>query len=452
MRYGYLDFSTAERRRTACEAELALNRRAAPDLYRDVRSVNRQRDGTIGFGPGEPVDWLVVMRRFPAGALLADVAARGGLDLALCQRLADRVAAFHQRIEPVPCRDGAGRIARVIDGNRDAMAALRPGALPDADSAALDARSRARLADVAALLDRRGREGQVRHGHGDLHLGNICLWQGEPTLFDCLEFDTALATTDLLYDLAFLLMDLWHRGHRAQAAAVFNRYCDRLGEAEGLAALPLFLSLRAGVRAHVAGLDEGTWASARAYLAAALDFLEPPPPRLIAIGGLSGTGKSTVAAGLAPGIGGAPGARVLRSDVIRKRLAGLAPEQPLPRDAYTPGANVATYDRLLRDAAATLAAGHSVIADAVFARPEERAAVARLAEEAGLAFDGFWLEAPAATLMERVGARTGDASDADAAVVERQLGYALGTLTPWTRVEAGGTADETLTHVQALVT
>lgn len=452
MRYGYLDFSTAERRRAACEAELALNRRTAPALYRDVRSVNLRRDGTIGFGPGKAVDWLVVMRRFPAGALLADVAARGALDLPLCHRLADRIVAFHESIEPMPCRDGAARVARVIDGNRDAMAALAPGALSRGDSAALDARSRAWLTDVAALLDRRGQDGKVRHGHGDLHLGNICLWQGEPTLFDCLEFDTALATTDLLYDLAFLLMDLWHRGHRAQAAAVFNRYCDRLGEAEGLAALPLFLSLRAGVRAHVAGLDEATWGGARAYLAAARDFLEPPPPRLIAIGGLSGTGKSTVAAGLAPGIGGAPGARVLRSDVIRKRLAGLAPEQPLPHDAYTPEANAATYDRLLREAAATLAAGHSVIADAVFARPEERAAVARLAAERGLPFAGFWLEAPAATLIERVGARCGDASDADAAVVERQLGYALGALAPWTRVEAGGTADETLTHVRALVT
>jgi aminoglycoside phosphotransferase family enzyme/predicted kinase len=449
VHFSYMDFSTIEKRRQVCEAELALNARASPELYLEVRSVNRQADGALGFGPGAPVDWLVVMRRFADADLLCHVAERGALDADLCRRLADRVAAFHEGIARVRPASGAALIEHVVTGNEEAMAALPEGLLPGADCRRLHDVSQAALDRIAPLLDARAREGHVARGHGDLHLANICLWQGEPLLFDCLEFDEALATVDLLYDLAFLLMDLIERGFTEQANWVFNRYLDRRDESSALAALPLFLSLRAGVRAHVEALRDG--AAGRAYLAAALAFLAPAPPRLVAVGGLSGTGKSTLARALAPGLGAPPGARLLRTDVLRKRLAGAAPEQRLPESAYTPASHAAVYAQLRAQARAALAAGCPVIVDAVFDDSETRADMAALARDCGVPFAGLWLEAPRETLIARVSARQGDASDAGAAVVDKQLGRDIGPLGDWHRIDAGGGADTTVTAARAIL-
>jgi len=451
VRYPYLDFSTAEKRRAVCEAELRLNRRTAPDLYLEVRAINRTADGSLGFGPGEPVDWLVVMRRFADEDLLEAVAARGELDPARVRALADHIAAFHAEAEVVTVHDGAARVRAVIDGNRASMAACEDAILPPNDCEALHEASLNALESIAPLLDARGADGHVRHCHGDLHLANICLWHGKPTLFDCLEFDPELARTDVLYDLAFLIMDLWERGLREQASLAFNRYCDMTGEREGVAALPLFLSMRAAVRAHVnaqaAGQQndpaekEAKRKAARDYLAAARALLDQPPPRLIAIGGLSGTGKSTLAGKLAPEIGGAPGARWLRTDVLRKRLAGPAPEERLPPDAYTPEASARLYRCLLDEAGAMLEAGRSVVVDGVFARADEREGVTSVAQARQTAFTGLWLDAPESLLETRVKARIGDASDADTAVVRIQQAYDVGALDAWQRIDASGSVE-----------
>ncbi|MCJ2187155.1 bifunctional aminoglycoside phosphotransferase/ATP-binding protein [Novosphingobium beihaiensis] len=453
VRYPYLDFSTKDRRKAVCEAELALNRRTAPDLYLAVQPVGKQADGRLTLGAGDPVDWVVVMRRFAPECLLDTMARKGPLAPSLIRDLADGIAAFHDTAEIV-ADPGAARVRAVIDGNRASMAALPEDMLPAEACARLHSRSIAALDMLAPLLDRRGQAGHVRHCHGDLHLANICLWEGAPTLFDCLEFDPELATTDVLYDLAFLLMDLWQRGLRGEASLLFNRYCDMRAESDGMAAMPLFLSMRAAVRAHVnasaaekqedAAQREGKAAAARAYLNAALAFLEPEPPRLIAVGGLSGTGKSTLAGRLAPLCGSAPGARWLRSDVLRKRLAGVAPEQPLPPEAYTRERSGEVYGTLMEETGRALASGMTVIADAVFADPAERDAAAGVAERCRVPFAGLWLEAPAGTMRARVSARRGDASDADAAVVEHQLGYDLGDLGAWRTIDAGGTPDAVL--------
>lgn len=451
VRLPYLDFSTPARRRAVCMAELELNRRTAPDLYLGVLPVGRRADGTLALDQGEPVDWVVMMRRFPADALLETMAASGSLPPLLVRDLADAVAAFHATAGIVAgpgAVPGADRVRAVIDGNRTSMSALPDGLLDPASCATLHRRSLARLGELAPLLDRRARSGQVRHCHGDLHLANICLWQGRPTLFDGLEFDPQLATTDVLYDLAFLLMDLWQRGLHPEASALFNRYCDMTDCDDGLATLPLFLSMRAAVRAHVGASAAATQAdaaartrklsAARHYLEAALALLSPSRPRLIAIGGLSGTGKSTLAGGLAPGIGAAPGARWLRSDVLRKRLAGLPPETRLPGSAYAPDRTRAVYAELASHAGAALAAGHAVIVDAVFADAAEREAIAQVAAAADVPFNGLWLEAPHATMRSRVARRQGDASDADVAVVDRQQGHAVGDTGAWHRVDASG--------------
>lgn len=460
VRYPYLDFSTALKRKLVCEAEFALNRRTAPDLYLDVVFVGRGADGRLTFGEGEPVDWLVVVRRFDTDCLLDAMAKKGTLESAILRQLADSVARFHEQAEIVP-DDGAARVMKVIEGNHASMAALPPDALDAGEAERLFDGSRALLMELSTLLDRRATDGSVRHCHGDLHLANICIWQGRPTLFDCLEFDAELATSDVLYDLAFLLMDLWQRGLRTDASLVFNRYCDRRGEAGGLGVLPLFLSMRAAVRSHVEAsaaerqpddsAREAKLAEARHYLACATTFLQRPAPQLIAVGGISGSGKSTLAANLAGHIGSAPGARWLRTDILRKQLAGVDPETHLPESAYTTASHEAVYAALTARVVETLRGGWPVIVDGVFDFPQTRHRVERIAAELGVPFTGIWLQAPREVLLTRVRSRTGDASDAGPQVVEKQLKRDRGSLGSWQVVEAGGTAVETLDHALSLV-
>ena len=232
-------------------------------------------------------------------------------------------------------------------------------------------------------------------------------------------------------------MDLWQRCLHGEASLLFNRYCDMRNESDGLATLPLFLSIRATVRAHVEASAVARQSDqakrqerltvARDYLMAARTFLGRQRPRLIAVSGLSGSGKSTLAGRLAPLVGATPGARWLRTDVLRKRLAGVAPEARLPARAYTREATADVYNKLLDQARLALTTGVTVIVDGVFADVGERDAIVHLAERHRVPFTGLWLEAPPETLRERVGARRGDASDADGAVVDHQLGYKIGT-------------------------
>jgi uncharacterized protein len=437
VKYPYLDFSTVERRRQVCQAELALNRRTAPDLYLEVRPVARMPEGSVGFATGEPaIDWLVVMRRFEDASLFDALAKTGRLTAPLIRELADHIAAFHRTAERRPEYGGAGALAAVIETNHRCLleapeARFEPGRIDELRAKSLD-----RLTAIGALLDRRRAEGKVRRCHGDLHLRNVCLFEGKPTLFDCLEFSDELASVDVLYDLAFLMMDLEHRGLGHFANLTLNRYVDLTGENDGLAAMPLFLSSRAAIRAHVTATAGSTAkpelaAEARRYLDLAVQYLRPRSCRLVAIGGLSGSGKSTLAAALAPSLG----ARVLRSDVIRKRLFGVAPETRLPETAYASEASRRVYAELQRQAKAVLAAGYSVIIDAVSLKPAERASFAAFAKAAGVPFSGLWLEAPAAAMERRLHTRRHDASDASPEILARQLGQDAGQM-DWVRIDA----------------
>jgi hypothetical protein len=419
---------------------LSLNRRTAPKLYKQVIAVTRDANGDLGLDGGEAVDWLVDMEAFDQTNLLDRLAKRGPLPSGIARELGDAIAAFHDSAEVAEGFGGGDAMGDVLADNADALAASPPVAFDSKVVVDVVKGCERTLLGLRQLLEERRDQGKVRRCHGDLHLGNICLIDSHPVLFDCLEFDEQLSNIDVLYDLAFLLMDLLKHGLARDANAVLNRYLDRRSEAEGLAALPLFLALRAVIRAHVTVTrDPSAKEEANAYLDAALGFLRPPHRRLVAIGGLSGSGKSTLAYRLAPEVGAAPGARVIRSDVIRKRLFGVSPETKLAAEAYTTEVTKRVYQGMLNEAAKCLAAGQSAMLDAVFLRPHERDAAAELARQTGTPFTGVWLEAPAAVLEERIAGRRNDASDADAAVVRKQLAIHPGPL-DWARIDAAGDA------------
>ncbi|HEX6213119.1 MAG TPA: hypothetical protein VF136_20225, partial [Methylomirabilota bacterium] len=250
VRYDYLDFSTADRRRMLCEAEVRINRRTAPRMYLGVVPVVRGPDGGLALGgPGTPVDWVIEMVRFDQDDLLDRLAARGELALELMPPLAAAIARFHRDAEPRPDHGGTAGMAWVIDGND---ADLRQQGAGIVDSGAVDemtSGSRAAVERFGPLLDRRREGGLVRQCHGDLHLRNIVLFEGVPTLFDGVEFNDEIACTDVLYDLAFLMMDLWRRRLPRHASAVWNGYLKETADFDGLPLVPLFLSCRAAVRA-----------------------------------------------------------------------------------------------------------------------------------------------------------------------------------------------------------
>jgi aminoglycoside phosphotransferase family enzyme/predicted kinase len=458
VRFPFLDYSTLAKRKAACEAELAVNAPYAPEIYRGVVAITRQASGKLAVGgSGEPVEWAVDMRRFDEERTLDHIVSE--IDEALADALGRAVAAAHAKAPAVKADAWIAALGSYIDEHAETFSHY-PDIFPAAEIEKLARTSRACHERIVPLLQERGRRGFVRRIHGDLHLGNIVLIDGKPVLFDAIEFSDIIASGDVLYDLAFLLMDLLERGLAPVANVVLNRYLAqtrRVEDLDALAALPFFLSMRAAIRARVTAPrmeraethKRATIAStARAYFDFAARAIAPPAPLFVAVGGLSGTGKSKLARMLAPDIAPMPGAVIVRSDVERKALFGIGETEKLPADAYTDAVTARVYAALTAKACRIVAAGHSVIVDAVFARPHERAAIGEAAQSVNLPLRGLFLTADMATRLRRVGGRTHDASDADAAVAQAQQHYDLGTL-DWTPVDASGTPETTLARAKA---
>ena len=455
VRFPFLDYSTLEKRKIACSAEIAVNRRFAPQLYRGIVAITRERDGRLAIGgPGEAVEWAVDMARFDESQTLDHIADRGEFSDRLAERLAFTIAALHEASEPAPPAAWIAAVADYVDQN---SAALReyPALFAPPEVDELDRRAREALRKLRPLLARRGERGLIRRGHGDLHLGNIVLLGEEPVAFDAIEFNAIVASGDVLYDLAFPLMDLIERDLTGPANLLLNGYLQasrRDEDDDGLAALPFFMSLRAAIRAKVTAArlanasDEQRSAIARdatRYFTLARDLLAPATPAIVCTAGLSGTGKSVLARALAPHLPPPPGAIVLRSDVARKTLYGVGETEHLPPDAYRPEVTARIYDHLSARAARIARAGVSVIVDAVFASPSEREAIEAVARDANVAFRGLFLTTDLDTRIGRVQARKADASDADAAVARQQEHYDIGAMT-WLIVDASGSPASTL--------
>jgi hypothetical protein len=436
---GYLDFTSLETRRTTLARELALNARTAPGMYLRLVPVVEQT-GTLALdGDGTVVEWLLEMRRFPDGALLTEAADRGDLTEAMIDQLAAHAAEFHDKADTIPAYDWPAAVARIARENTTDLLDQQT-AFAGHDLARAIAARQSQLEACADILARQSAD--VRRCHGDMHLGNAFLDHGAPTLFDCIEFDDFYATIPPLYDVSFLLMDLIARdlprhANRALNAWIIHRAPKHWPDVmASLASLPLYLALRSEIRAKTEGRRPGGHSNAARYLDLIATFLKPQSPRLIAVGGLSGTGKSSLAKNLAWRFGGGAGAVHLRSDEIRKRLEGAAPRERLPPSAYTKAASDRVYATLTELAQRALRAGCSVVLDAVFAHESERASLAAVAQATDVPFTGLWLEAGTDTIEKRLARRTGDASDADVAVLHKQLTYDLGKIT-WHRLDAG---------------
>lgn len=462
VKFPFLDYSTLDKRKAACEAEIVVNQPSAPQIYRGVVAITKDSNGSLQIGgTGTPIEWAVDMNRFDETATLDKLADQGQFDDKLAEHLARAVVCSHRQAPAARAAPWFAALRSFIEQNDSAFRS-DPNLFPLADVNALTAASLRAYEQARPLLLARGVAGFVKRLHGDLHLGNIAILNDYPVLFDAIEFDPLVATGDVLYDLAFLLMDLTERGLRPAANVVLNRYLQDAAEIahfSALGALPLFLSLRAAIRGKVtaarresAGPPDKTAieASARRYFEFALEFLKPSPPTLLAIGGLSGTGKSVLARAIAPAMSLAPGAIVLRSDIERKQLFAVSEIDRLPKEAYAPDVTKRVYSSLAEKAECIIFAGHSVVVDAVFANLEERAEIAKIAADRRVTFCGLFLNADLETRLSRVSQRVGDASDADKAVVIQQNRYDIGKL-DWPVVDASGRPEQTLAAAGAML-
>jgi aminoglycoside phosphotransferase family enzyme/predicted kinase len=427
---GFLDFVALAARRAACDEELRLNRRLAPRLYLSVLPVTGSIGAPAFGGEGDAIDWAVEMRRFDPDAILSLRSDR--LDTAMVERLATRIAGFHADAARCPLDSPFGTPAVVrqpVDQNFAQVREHVGAAVPGLD--AVECWSADAFAGLQETMAARRADGHVREGHGDLHLGNIALIDGEAVVFDAIEFNPAFRFIDTINDIAFLYMDLQHRGMQGLANRFVDRYLGETGDYAGLALLRFYAVYRAMVRAKIAAIrlgqdldaDERSAVDAelRAYVALAGALARSRAGAVVITHGVSGSGKSHATATFADCL---PAVR-LRSDVERKRLLGQrASADVTALGGYSAELTERTYARLLTLAGSVARAGHVAVVDATFLQRAQRDRFRDLAARLGVPFALVDCDAPVAVLRERILARRrqqGNVSDADLGVLDAQL-------------------------------
>ena len=437
MDFGFLDFSTLERRKRFCEEELRLNSRLAAELYLEVVPITGTPEQPRLGGDGTPFEYAIRMRQFDQSQLFDVRQERGDLPADLLTNLARQVADFHRSLPPVSDEKPLGTPEAVYAAMQENFDQIRP-MLDDAGLLAqlanLEDWTRTTFERCRDLIAHRRENGLVRECHGDLHLANITVFNDQVTVFDCIEFNEPFRWIDVMNDLAFLLMDLESRQEPALANRVLNTYLEYRGDFEGLALLPLYKAYRAMVRAKIALFTLGNpnlsetektdlMQRYRSYAQLAEDYGAIPNHYLLATTGLSASGKTCVSAAMAEELG----LIRLRSDVERKRLHGLGPlddsKSGLGTDLYSPEATEKTYAHLAELAGELLASGLSVIVDAACLKEKERAQFASVAENQGVPFALLHCEAPEALRREWVRKRKGDASEATEELLDAQQSW-----------------------------
>jgi len=435
---GFLDFTSLPARKHYCEEELRLNRRFSPDLYLEVVPITGSHESPRIGGDGPAIEYAVKMRRFPAGSLLTEVMARGELNSAQIDQLAADVAALHGQFEVAGPDSPFGTPQSIHAHAAQNFAQIRPLLASDAQRAELNALAHwteEHFRQLETTFAHRKQQGFVRECHGDMHAGNMIVIDGRIRLFDCIEFNEAFRWIDVMSEIAFFVMDMASHGRPELGYRFLNGYLEQTGDYEGLAVLRYYLVFRAVVRAKVAAMGGSqpeiaaherlqAWRNYQHYADLARRFAEANHPVLIVMHGLSGSGKSTVAAKLAPLLG----AVRIRSDVERKRLFGLKPlersKSGIGEDIYTRDATQRTYARLNHLARAVLDAGFPAILDATFLKRAERDAARNMAKQAGHSCLILGCRAAPEELHARVTRRLAsgnDAAEADANILQNQM-------------------------------
>jgi aminoglycoside phosphotransferase family enzyme/predicted kinase len=436
--FGFLDFTTLELRRAACHEEIRLNRRSAPEIYDDVIPLTAENTGPRFGGTGPVLEYAVRMRQFAQEDMLDQCLARGELAEDIIDTLASRVAELHHLAAVASSESPFGEpgtIHATVQACLEQLLKSAPDEVLRTQVDQLNEWTNAEWLRLKETFIARKRQGWVRECHGDLHLGNLVLYRGRPTLFDCLEFNPELRWIDVVSDVAFLVMDLFDRGAASLGWRVLNKWLQQTGDYAGLHVLRYYQSYRALVRAKVAALRlhqpevsapevQHQQELLRSYAELALLLTRPVRPAILLMHGVSGSGKSFIAGRLSSLLG----AVQIRSDIERKRLFGAWPpteNAPAPNpEMYAPQATQQTYARLQSLARDIVAAGYSVIVDATFLRHSERLCFASIADELEVPMIVVTCDAPKSVLRERVSQRQWsgqDPSDADVAVLEKQL-------------------------------
>jgi aminoglycoside phosphotransferase family enzyme/predicted kinase len=469
VRFDFLDFSALERRRHFCDEEVRLNRRLAPDVYLGVVPVALTETGLRIEGPGEAVEWAVKMQRLPEHATFEERVKRGDIFVEMIEALARRIAAFHASAQTNTTIAAFGRFDAVARNLRDIYTQSRPQIGTTVSQPVFDRLfelNEQALARLRPLIEDRAADGKPRDCHGDLHLDHVYAFPdrappGDLVIIDCIEFNERFRYIDPVADMAFAAMDFAFHGRRDLARAFADAYFRAAGDDQGRPLLPLYTAYRATVRGSVEGLKlaekevaaaerPALLQKARAYWLLALTVLEQPErkPCLVLVGGLPGTGKSTLARGLSE----RANFSVIRSDVVRKELAGLPSEQPsataFRRDLYTAEWNNRTYAECLRRAEELLFAGKRVLVDATFREEARRRMFLETALRWGVPGLVLIAKADAETVRRRLSSRKGDASDADLAVYQHlvqtweQPGPA--TTPRLCEIDCGGSAEQAM--------